>query len=1049
MSDWLTPAEAALVYVENGWQIVAQDANKVPLWIPGIQEHGKNSPATDEDEVERLIKAAGERFLGVGVVTGGDQPLCIDMDGPCAIEAMQRLLGERWNFTPREKTRHGMHLFFAPAPEITRTIRALPDLTASCPHEQACGIDVLGTAQSGQPGQLVAVSPSPGREWIGPGTSLSPVEDLPPLPIDIAERLPKLHTQPLLDNDAEDLDLSSLSSDIPWPLALAIEDACSQIKDMKKGERHNKMLRLLNKIGRKAAWYGCGAVDEIATRLVQAALRAGFPAQRVETRIRDGIIYGLKHGKRRDNTVDAERDLIEAPLVEQLTVEKAREVLRSAVTYDRAVVRAGTGTGKTSELIPLLAKKGEPLVIVTQTLELCQQIADILEGHNIDVAVHYGRQMPIDEKPGPYTCVHLETIGRPLGEKRHAIAPNACAVCCEGHLAMMEWHMSHGALDKAAATDARMRELAEKQGRNLDAVRPCGWIEQVLKEPETDCIVTTAQAFTPTMLDYRSHKGSRKRKLIIDENVALMDSVLVDGNTIADWLAQLDQGIDKAREFGDEDHAGKLLDIKQLYSNINLLLAKSASAEGQESQRIRDEIAELLLGAKSTIEQTVRKRGLATAEWERPLVEWSGQPEEYPLRACVDLMSSAEAGALWVTRGALHASAPTSVYTSLLRGDSNGWIILDATPDPIVLDFAEHTGAMVIDAIPSQPVKVDYYVARTHGRGALIRHGNGVEVNPLAAYLTAHPNSACITHKPVANLLKKFDHIEEKRITHWGRHRGVNSFDGMDLIIDGLPVPSPLDLTLAWKRYVHALWLMGAEDVVALREMAETDWIDERTWANVCITPEAIAPSPMMWPAGENQRNWFSLLLGNELVQAIGRTRAINHPEKTTHVTILGPPVPLTLAGISNVTVHTEDPDEWTATRETKCLAHGIEGEIKMAGTLLDMRRDGIKPTRRALEAALRAKGAGWGLRSEVVNDFLRIYGGMSDTDLVDLIEYLEQRAEEIIRHGPTKVGIKILVKHMRKHGADCHCVEGLAGRFLAPGVTPVIFLRRKIPLRI
>jgi len=158
---------AAVRLINRGYRVLllgGKDGN-IPLGALARQPNGYKSATNDLTELEQRLWRAGRAATGLGIVVGGDGPVVIDADGPCAVAWLRELLGDALEHTPRQTTGKGMQLFFKPDPTVRRSMRGIK---VRCTCGGGCGINVLASTTHGKPGGYVAIAPSPGETWEWP-----------------------------------------------------------------------------------------------------------------------------------------------------------------------------------------------------------------------------------------------------------------------------------------------------------------------------------------------------------------------------------------------------------------------------------------------------------------------------------------------------------------------------------------------------------------------------------------------------------------------------------------------------------------------------------------------------------------------------------------------------------------------------------------------------------------------------------------------------------------------------------------------------------------
>jgi len=529
-----------------GWKVLLTDERKRGLFLPGLQEHGHLSATDDLDELERRVLAAGDRIAaaGVGVVVGGaDHPFAVDLDGPCAVRWAEQTLGDRLAQIPRETTSKGLHLFFAPTPEIRREVRFQPE-DWECRCGGGCGIDLLGHLAEDEsrppferrPAQALVVAPSPGRSWVGPGTGLPRPEALPPLPPGWIVQAPRPK------REAVAVQIVTLPEGVVGTEAglAALERVCAKMAAARTGARHDTLLKLGRLCG---GWVGAGHLqaEHAARRLAASVPGPGNdPAQDLATArwaIQSGAAQPLDPsdpgpgggpgGGGRVRSLPRVTVVQPSNPTPTTTIGEARTSLQAQITgvpVGRGLLLEATvGVGKTTTLLPavihteLAAKRS--VLVATPTKDLVDQSVAALEEKNIEAFPHYGRHSVSEDFRFEGSCaaknIVLDGDGdededecdglpkrawstelrdyaqgqvgkiREVAEQRHPIFEGVCQSCIMGMKTTLEHSKELNSPQNRAIRldkDRQLRERLEKRGISYKEIPVCEYIIQRQKE---------------------------------------------------------------------------------------------------------------------------------------------------------------------------------------------------------------------------------------------------------------------------------------------------------------------------------------------------------------------------------------------------------------------------------------------------------------------------------------------------------------------------------------------------------------------------------------
>jgi hypothetical protein len=342
---------------------------KRPLGAGAGQPHGWKDATDDLAVLETRLRLAGSRAVGVGVLVGGDSaPIVIDADGPCAVAALREILGDELDTLPAQRTRKGLHVFFAPDVQVRRAVRGIP---VECGCGNGCGLDVLAASAAGGPGGNVSVAPSPGKRWLRPEGGLPPAHLLPALPATIRSLLPKPAPEPApVKITPEDRAIAA------GTLAETLERAVAVVRAGERGQRHNLLLRQARIVGQVAGAAGLteesAEVRAAAAALAEASIESGHDPRDAETTTWDALRWGLAHplppkrtggGRPRSRQEEigefvsrAIREWAALPTPPRPDLERAeQQVQRGLTKEDLRLLVIPTGVGKTEQITRLLA----------------------------------------------------------------------------------------------------------------------------------------------------------------------------------------------------------------------------------------------------------------------------------------------------------------------------------------------------------------------------------------------------------------------------------------------------------------------------------------------------------------------------------------------------------------------------------------------------------------------------------------------------------------------------------------------------------------------
>ena len=505
-------------------------------------------------------------------------------------------------------------------------------------------------------------------------------------------------------------------------------------------------------------------------------------------------------------------------------------------------------------------------------------------------------------------------------KKGHVSQAEVCKSCSNGFAWQIDYYTDgrgQTAKTKTAREKvAKAKSILAARGLDWGKVTPCVWQSHLRDALEAQFLVAASGSY--------SHSLTRDSLVILDEHFEPGKGVNVTLQDIDHWIRR-NQGIIEYMEKtgGDADALARYQQAGEFFRAMAMAMAGWAGKTGAIS------VDTTLLEAIKGILEAARKSSkadIALAGWERLQFNAAGEMSDNPLRAAHAIAESLQFGDGFVDNGELIVAHSLPVMERLAGGQPT--VIMDATPDPVILDVVQAQGGQIINAIARQNVKITRYPTRFWGLTPLNVKRSGAErrdreVQKYESLMKHHGEAAAfLFHKKAHDeLLEVVEADGQKykirkgggpmeRLGYWGRHhRAHNQWKDKPLIIVGSFFP-PLETWRAMYQVSRIAALSAGanpENWPAWQDDMQTvadEWICEGDTEVQCRLP---------LPADRRIRNWLMNRVTSETVQAIGRARGAN-AENTIDIHIYGgaPLHGLWQHGLT-VTEYADDPE---------CLGH-------------------------------------------------------------------------------------------------------------------------------
>jgi len=496
----------------------------------------------------------------------------------------------------------------------------------------------------------------------------------------------------------------------------------------------------------------------------------------------------------------------------------------AAERSDSLIVRATVGLGKSSGAVAAIADQVAAIragklrvLIVVQNHQQAERNVRELAAGGVDAKRYVGRTGPMegiaDDWCQPATTCWAMARVRQVADQHHPPAAEYCRICPHGLRAAAEQAIFPPQRDKA---HKEFLATCGRQGLDPTAVQPCKFLYEAMPAYlEAQVLILPYQAYTERLV--RPNPDAPPCAVILDEDIPLMRDITVTLSDIDQWRARVESGeIHMLGRATETDHP-----------LILAALATLTTAIGERGQN-----PDTLAGLHDAIDAVSEKYGDtlehgATWAWER--IRWtydeSGRETgeiDAPLRALATIRAALAgdgAAATWGDDLVLRLTETTPLAERVCGGDA---VLLDATISDGHISALRARAARagrkidLLDVQARQRVEITYLsgVGYTRGRRSdpyhaemKARHGLGVAAMMAAASAaragTARRKLALLTQLPLEQSADVRQAVEEwggpVEIGHWGRdERAHNRWSGYDLILAGLPWPSPAVIQARW-----------------------------------------------------------------------------------------------------------------------------------------------------------------------------------------------------------------------------------------------------------
>ena len=645
-----------------------------------------------------------------------------------------------------------------------------------------------------------------------------------------------------------------------------------------------------------------------------------------------------------------------------------RPARKSVPSPAPVVIQVPPGAGKTTTGLPSIARAGIPVLPLTRTLDLAQQAGDVLTSAGVRTRIHYGRRDPVDDNEPintPGVCAHMD-IADVVGSQRHSPMTTACISGCREGIAAGHW--IRGEYDD-------MEEGTE----------PCGYLLGINGELAAQALVAAEAAYT------RSLTVCNVPGQPLLDRVEIVDELTNTARELTISPTDLVKAQQRVRDMAIEDGIKGTI-LRQL-RKILKAIQKPKQATDTRAQRIANAAQKICEQIVPDIDR-VDVTSMVTAEWEKATVDWAGGKVDAPLRMIFDLyLAGRYNGIIIENNTTIRAFVPAPWYLDAINREIF-LVMMDATPPQSIIEGVKKMGGEIITGESDQRPHVQWVPDKAWYRGicastpAERKRIEDERTNKQIKILETHKEKygrypIAFGHKPEMERLAELGY----EVAIWGADdRGTNDFAGRDIVIFGLPIPPPADIVAEWAKHRMLLNVGGCEDVGA--------WDEARTGNHLVeVAPGIKVAWPGKLPSDEEQRNWYLRWLGAHVAQALGRTRAADHPD--VRVMVVAPPVPLGEYGYTadDIEIVPCPPElggshlTWNTTQHREAVSRALAVWRRHP----EARKSYVQTC-----DILRS----YGLPVLGYRTWLKIFAEYADADLDEVVEIIAEAAEEARTYG-------------------------------------------------
>ena len=475
---------------------------------------------------------------------------------------------------------------------------------------------------------------------------------------------------------------------------------------------------------------------------------------------------------------------------------------------------------------------------------------------------HFWGRNPNPDSPA--YCPNHATAQEAM-DKGHISQAEVCLQCSNGFAWQVDYYTDgRGQTTKAAPEKAaKAKSILSSRGLDWRKVTPCVWQSHLRDALAAQFVVAASGSY--------SHSLTRDSLCIFDEHFEPGKGVNITLQDIDHWSRRNQNIIEYLGKGEDAAALARHQQAGEFFKAVAQAMAGWVGKTGSINvdPALLESIQGILEAAKKSMKDEVDLAG-----WETLKFNAAGEMSDNPLRAAHAIAESLQFGDGFVNNGELIVAHSLPVMERLASGQPT--VIMDATPDPVIVDVVQAQGGQIVNAIAHQNVRIVRYPTRFWGLTPLNIKRSGAErrdreIQKYEAIMKHYEGAAYLFHKKAADAIDPED--ENPMLGHWGRHhRAHNTWTGKPLVIVGSFFPPMEAWRAEYQRSRIAALSAGAnpQNWPAWQDgmpAVSDEWVCEGDTDVQCRLP---------LPADSHIRGWLLSRVTSETVQAIGRARGAN-----------------------------------------------------------------------------------------------------------------------------------------------------------------------------